>query len=65
MAARNCLVLAYPDRGEPYVVSPSAKGETHFSKKEAQRTAAAHVRDLKLVRADVVEVVLEVNPQTA
>lgn len=61
MSAKNCLVLVYPKAQEPYVVRPSEKGETHFSKKEAQRQAAAHMNEHANGRAEVVEVLLTVN----
>lgn len=61
MSAKNCLVVVYPNNQEPYVVRPSAKGETHFSKKEAQRQAAAHVGQHGNGSAEIVEVAMVVN----
>lgn len=62
MSAKNCLVLVYPKGQEPYVVRPTKAGETHFSKKEAQREASAHVKELGALHAEVVESVMVVNP---
>lgn len=62
MSAKNCLVISYHRDQEPIVVRPHAKGESHFSKKDAQRKAAALMSDGIGIRAEVVEVVLAVNP---
>lgn len=60
MSAKNCLVLVYPKNVDPYVVRCAKDG--YFSKKEAQRQATAHIRNGgDILKAEVVEVVLEVN----
>lgn len=61
MSAKNCLVLVYPKNSEPYVVR--CPKEEFFSKKDAQRQATAHVKGGgDILRAEVVEVALTVNP---
>lgn len=61
MSAKNCLVIAHHSNGEKYVVSPNNGKDTHFSLKDAQREATAHVTNKIAVRAEVVKVVQEVN----
>lgn len=63
MSAKDCLVLVFPKNQEPYVVRPTKKGEDYFSKKDAQRQATAHISNGgDILRAEVVQTVLTVNP---
>lgn len=59
MSSKNCLVLVYQDeKSEPFVVR--CPKDEFFSKKDAQRTATAHVKS-GASRAEVVEKIMDVK----
>lgn len=60
MSAKDCLVVVYQKDQEPYVVRDMKTN--YFSKKEAQRQASVHVNQLGALKAEVVQMVMEVNP---
>ena len=59
MSSKNYLVLVYRSDAAPVVITPLK--EDYFSKKEAQRTATAYVRNEGAAKAQVVEFVLDVR----
>lgn len=61
MSVKNCLVITHHANGEKYVVSPNNGKDSHFSRKDAQREAQAHVTNKIAVRAEIVKLVQEVN----
>ena len=62
MSSKDCLVLVFPKGQEPYVVQDPKGGM--FSKKESQRVASAHLRDLgeNAVKAEIMQHFMTVNP---
>lgn len=60
MSAKNCLLIAYPKDGTPFVVIPT--DEPYFSKKDAQRRASEMKSELPHIeKIDVVSRAIEVN----